>query len=79
MNKDIKYLGIDISKDVFDVCDTSANYYQFTNNISGFKKLLKLLDTDSICVLEATGYYHIGLAYFLLENGKGVSLSLIHI
>jgi len=24
--------------------------------------------------MEATGYYHVRLAYFLLENGKGVSV-----
>jgi len=72
MNKDKKYFGIDISKAVFDVCDTNYNYYQFKNNLSGFKKLLKLLDLDSVCVLEATGYYHVRLAYFLLENGFGV-------
>ncbi len=33
MLQDIKYLGIDISKDVFDVCDSDFNYYQFTNTI----------------------------------------------
>ena len=64
MHKDKKYFGIDISKDVFDVCDTNLNYYQFKNSVSGFKKLLKLLDKESICVMEATGYYHIRLAYF---------------
>jgi len=72
MNKDKEYLGIDISKDVFDVCDSNFNYYQFKNNVLGFKKLLKLLTVNSICVMEATGYYHVRLAYFLLENGKGV-------
>ena len=72
MNKDIKYLGIDISKDVFDVCDNNKVHYQFTNGISGFKKFLKLLDTDTICVMEATGYYHSRLAYFLLEASIGV-------
>ena len=74
MNKDKEYLGIDISKDVFDVCDNKGDYYQFKNNISGFKKLLKLLDINSVCVMEATGYYHVRLAYFLLENEKSVSV-----
>lgn len=72
MNRDIKYLGIDISKDVFDVCDNNKAHYQFTNDISGFKKFLKLLDINSICVMEATGYYHSRLAYFLLEASIGV-------
>ena len=74
MNKDIKYFGIDISKDVFDVCDEHQEFYQFANSISGFKKFAKLLDTNSVCVMEATGYYHLRLAYFLIEKGIGVSI-----
>ena len=74
MNKDIKYFGLDISKDFFDLCDSGYNYYQFKNNISGFKKLIKLLDSYTVCVMEATGYYHVRLAYFLLENGFKVSV-----
>jgi len=74
MNKDKNYLGIDISKDVLDVCDNKNVYYQFNNDVSDFKKLLKLLDDNTICVMEATGYYHLRLAYFLLENNQGVSV-----
>jgi len=74
MNKDIKYFGIDISHLVFDVTDSDGNYYQFKNNSIGFKKFLKLLDLDSHCVMEATGYYHYQLAYFLLESGIKVSV-----
>ncbi len=74
MNKDIKYFGIDISHLVFDVTDSDGNYYQFKNTISGFKKFTKLLDLDSHCVMEATGYYHYQLAYYLLESGVQVSV-----
>jgi len=74
MNKGIKYFGIDISKLVFDVTDTDGSYYQFKNNVSGFKKFLKLQSIDSHCVMEATGYYHYQLAYFLLENSIKVSV-----
>ena len=74
MNKDIKYFGIDISHLVFDVTDSDGNYYQFKNNESGFKKFSKLLNSDSHCVMEATGYYHYQLAYFLLESGIKVSV-----
>uniref|UniRef100_UPI0015CD7F11 IS110 family transposase n=1 Tax=Winogradskyella forsetii TaxID=2686077 RepID=UPI0015CD7F11 len=74
MNKDIKYFGIDISHLVFDVTDSDGNYYQFTNNVSGFRKFIKLLDSNSHCVMEATGYYHYQLAYYLFENGKKVSV-----
>ncbi len=74
MNKDIKYFGIDISYLVFDVTDSDGNYYQFKNNPSGFKKFTKLLNFKSHCVMEATGYYHYQLAYFLLESGIKVSV-----
>jgi len=74
MTKDRQYLGIDISKDVFDVCDNTGKFYQFKNSISGFKKLGKLLGSNAVCVMEATGYYHIRLAYYLLELGVGVSV-----
>ena len=74
MNKDIKYFGIDISHLVFDVTDSDGNYYQFKNNPSGFKKFVKLTDSASHCVMEATGYYYYQLAYYLLESGVKVSV-----
>ncbi|GAA3793241.1 IS110 family transposase [Corallibacter vietnamensis] len=74
MNKDIKYFGIDISYLVFDVTDSDGNYYQFKNNEFGFKKFTKLLNENSHCVMEATGYYHYQLAYHLLESGIKVSV-----
>ena len=74
MNKGIKYFGIDISQKVFDVTDSDGNYYQFKNNDLGFKKFSKLLDFNSYCVMEATGYYHYQLAYYLLETGFKVSV-----
>ena len=74
MNKDRIYFGIDISKDVFDVMDSNGNYFQFENNHIGFKKFAKLLSQNSHCVMEATGYYHYKLAYYLIENNIMVSV-----
>ena len=74
MNKDIKYFGIDISHLVFDVTDSDGNYHQFKNTVTGFKKFTKLLDLDSHCVMEATGYYHCQLAYYLQENSIKISV-----
>ena len=74
MNKDIKYFGIDISHLVFDVTDSDGNYYQFKNSLIGFKKLMKLLDFNSHCVMEATGYYDYQLAYYLQENSVLLSV-----
>jgi transposase len=59
---------------VFDVTDSDGNYYKFKNKVSGFKKFMKLLDFNSHCVMEATGYYHYRLAYYLFENAKKVSV-----
>ena len=74
MNKDTLYFGIDISKDVFDVTDSKGNYHQFENNYKGFKQFKKALNTMSHCVMEATGYYHYKLAYYLQEEGFKVSV-----
>ncbi|TXD45715.1 IS110 family transposase [Polaribacter sp. IC073] len=74
MNKDIKYFGIDISHLVFDVTDSDGNYYQFKNSLIGFKKFIKLLNFNSHCVMEATGYYHYQLAYYLQENSIALSV-----
>jgi len=72
MIKDIKYFGIDISHLVFDVTDSDGNYKKFKNNPFGFgfKKFTKPLDQESRCMMEATGYYHYQLAYFLLESSE---------
>lgn len=70
----MKIFGIDISKDTFDVVDSLGNHYQFSNNLKDFLKFLKLLDQDSHCVMEATGYYHYQLAYFLVDHQIAVSV-----
>ena len=54
MSKIKEFFGIDISKDVFDVMDSSENHHQFKNDPSGFKAFGKLLDENSHCVMEAT-------------------------
>ncbi len=74
MSKDKKYFGIDISKDVFDVYDYLGNFHQFNNDFKGFKEFNKLLTKESHCVMEATGYYHSKLAYYLVEKSQLVSV-----
>ena len=74
MSKDMNYFGIDISKDVFDVTDSKGSHHQFKNTLKGFKEFLRLLDNRSHCVMEATGYYHYQLAYFLRDNDINVSV-----
>uniref|UniRef100_UPI00389A1B71 IS110 family transposase n=1 Tax=Tenacibaculum tangerinum TaxID=3038772 RepID=UPI00389A1B71 len=74
IHKNTQIFGIDISKDVFDVCDFDGKNHQFKNTLLGFKKFKKLLVVDSHCVMEATGYYHHQLAYYLLDQGVKVSV-----
>jgi transposase len=74
MSESTKFYGIDISKDIFDVTDQKGVHYQFENDYKGFKKFNKLLDKNSHCVMEATGYYHYKLAYFLQESEVLVSV-----
>lgn len=74
MNKDTQIYGIDISKDVFDVCTPKSELLQFTNNKSGFKAFLKILPKEAHCIMEATGYYHLQLAYFLLDSSIATSV-----
>jgi len=74
MDKNTSFFGIDISKDVFDVMNDQDKHFQFQNSIKGFRAFKKTLPTASVCVMEATGHYHLKLAYFLLENNIKVSI-----
>lgn len=74
MNKDTYYFGIDIGKDVFDVVDQRGIHTQFRNNHKGFINFFKILTKKSHCIMEATGYYHYQLAYFLIERNILVSV-----
>lgn len=74
MDKDKTIFGIDISKCTFDVMDSNGKHSQFENNLKGFAKFLKLLNSGSHCVMEATGYYHYQLAHYLVANNILVSV-----
>ena len=74
MNKITKFFGIDISKDVFDVMDSSEKHHQFKNDQSGFKAFGKLLNENSHCVMEATGSYYQQLATWLYSQSFNVSV-----
>jgi transposase len=74
MSKNTEFFGIDISKDVFDVMDTSEKHQQFKNDQSGFKAFGKLLNENSHCVMEATGSYYQRLATWLYSQSIKVSV-----
>ncbi|WP_077406002.1 hypothetical protein [Cellulophaga omnivescoria] len=55
MNKDKQIYGVDISKDVYDVCTPEGDLYQFKNSASGFKSFANILSNKAHCVMEAKG------------------------
>jgi len=76
MNKYKEIHGVDISKDVFDVMDTNGIHHQYDNSLKGFKLYLKSINTETLVVMEATGYYHYLLAQFLY--GQGIHVSVVN-
>lgn len=74
MNKDKHYVGIDISKDTFDVFDSRGHHHQFTNDVKGYKLFIKTITDSSCCVMEATGCYHQRLAMYLFNSNIGVAV-----
>jgi len=72
MNKFKQFIGIDISKDVFDVSLSENAHHQFTNDTKGFIKFKRLIGKGSLCVMESTGVYHQGLAMFLYKQAIAV-------
>lgn len=73
MNKD-HVIGIDISKQSFDVVDSHEKHQIYTQDLEGFKKFCKAIPKDSICVMEATGIYHLQLANYLFQNNIQVAV-----
>ncbi len=74
MNKNTKFIGIDISKNVFDVWNEKLGHKQFSNNENGFAEFVLFLAPDSWCVMEYTASYYQQLAIFLYENHVNVSV-----
>lgn len=74
MNKNTHFIGIDISKKVFDVWSDKHGHRKFKNTQEGFSEFLLLLDSNSWCVMEYTGTYYQQLASFLYESQVAVSV-----
>jgi len=80
-------VGIDVSKDSFEVCIKQLKdergvikaTHSFQNEFSGFESLLNWTlrkVSNPIFVMETTGVYHEDLTHFLYENGQKVSVVL---
>jgi transposase len=74
MNIYTDYLGVDISKETFDVVNKAGKHLQYCNNNKGFSKFYKSIPKGSLCVMEATGIYHLRLAKFLYSKEIAVSV-----
>lgn len=73
-----KIIGIDISKKTFDTSFLNKKgkweHDVYHNNKTGFKKLLKKIGTEAVCVMEASGPYYLELARFLYSQSVRVSV-----
>lgn len=72
-----KVIGIDISKETFDVAFTDEDQWchkQFSNNAKGFSSFFKLVSTTDHCIMEASGPYYLQLAVFLFKEDIKVSV-----
>lgn len=72
-----KVIGLDISKKTIDACllvDSQVQHIQVSNNHKGFKKLMRLGDTHTVYVMEATGPYYLQVASYLYDNNREVSV-----
>lgn len=72
-------VGIDISKDTFDVAlqlqpGEAVRAAKYTYSIQGINKFKKTLSNDAHCVMEATGPYWYRLAIELWSDGYTVSV-----
>lgn len=79
MAKVSKIIGIDISKEKFDACfsfneNEKSVQDSYSYDEKGIRLFLKEVQDDCICIMEATGVYHLRLAYALYERRVSVSI-----
>lgn len=76
--KNATYCGIDVSCESLDICyqslDGSLKHEKITNDIAGFRRLLKLSGKSSQFVMEDTGVYHLSLVFFLRSHNRAFSV-----
>lgn len=74
MNTYTDYLGIDISKESFDVVNREGKHFQYINSPKGFAEFKKEIPKDSLSTMEYTGIYHLNLAKFLYSKRVSVAV-----
>lgn len=71
------WVGIDVSMETLDfgwITSTGKKYFKIANSPDGFREALSKTPPDAKFVMEATGTYHLNLAFFLHERGHFVSV-----
>ena len=75
------FIGIDVSKDKLDVCILSEkgfiDSFVVKNSKSGYEQMLskvKKRGINALFCMEATGSYHYGVGFFLLDEQQHVSV-----
>lgn len=67
------YCGIDVSSSKLDYCyknqEGKLEQGEVSNSKNGFRKLLKKVGLDAQFIMESTGVYHLGLMFYLHEEG----------
>jgi transposase len=79
MTKIVKKVGIDISKENFDVAyieNDKMKTKKYSYTMVAIKQFINSLDDDSHCIMESTGVYHLRLAHALYD--AGISLSVVN-
>lgn len=61
-------IGIDVSKQYVDVSIHGAKSVRYKKTPSGFAALVRSLPPQSMVLMEATGTYHLSVAYYLHEH-----------
>lgn len=77
MAKIEKIIGIDVSKETFSFARRENSKIitgEYPNTLEAIADFMQTLDTDTVCVMEATGVYHTKLSYTLHENGFKVAV-----
>ncbi len=65
MTKINHFVGVDVSKDKFDVWDHMDGHRSYPNERKGYRQFVKQLPANSFCVMEATASYYQQLAMYL--------------
>jgi transposase len=75
------FVGIDVSKDKLDVCVIGQggvlDSFVVKSNKAGYSQLLARVNKRgerAMFCMEATGSYHCGIGFFLLDNQQHVSV-----